>query len=147
MKSTRVMKSNKTSNKLPDPSTGVQVSVYIPHRGQTCRLSCIRSASLLARAVSRMLACSRSAVWDCPSPASFPRSCSSSNDSFLLCSSRRRILFLNPRDSWSFKHINKKMHYTQLRYRCSTYFITNTSVGCFAVRSSLLCISSSLKEI
>lgn len=67
----------------------------------TCRLSCTRSASLLASAASKILACSRNVLWDFPRPESFPFSCSNSSTSFLLASSRRRILFLKLRDSCS----------------------------------------------
>lgn len=69
----------------------------------TCKLSWTRSASLLARADSKMLECSRRVLWDWASPASLPFSCSSSSASFLLASSNFRIRFLKHRDSWSCK--------------------------------------------
>lgn len=69
----------------------------------TCKLSWTRSASLLAKADSKMLVCSRSALWDWFNPASFPFSCSSSSANFLLASSNFLILFLKQRDSWSCK--------------------------------------------
>ena len=85
----------------------------------TCKLSWTRSASLFAKAVSKMLECSRSVLWDCASPASFPFSCSSSSASFLLASSNFRIRFLKHRDSWSCEinshHVRKFSNYRSVK--------------------------------
>lgn len=72
----------------------------------TCKLSWTRSASLLAKADSKMLECSRRVLWDCAKPANFPFSCSSSSANFLLASSNFLIRFLKHRDSWSCEKYN-----------------------------------------
>lgn len=77
------------------------IKTYINIIKLTCKLSWTRSASLLAKADSKMLECSRRALWDWANPANFPFSCSSSSASFLFASSNFRIRFLKHRDSWS----------------------------------------------
>lgn len=95
----------------------------------TCKLSWTRSASLFAKADSRMLACSRSALWDWANPASFPFSCSSSSANFLLASSNFRIRFLKQRDSWSCGsntcHWYKKLNNKQQTYELNNFRSAN----------------------
>lgn len=107
----------------------------------TCKLSWTRSASLFAKADSRMLACSRSALWDWANPASFPFSCSSSSANFLLASSNFRIRFLKQRDSWScgsntchwYKKLNNKTKHmnwiiSEVQINCSYSCIIDEKV-------------------
>ena len=96
-----VVTKGRPHSRSPRRAARPAASLLLQRSVHTCRFSWTRSASLLAKAVSKMPLCSLRAALDCPRPISFPLSCSKSRANFLFDSSRHFIFLLKPLDSCS----------------------------------------------